>query len=62
MYGPILIAQGEAAHWEHGMAISTWAVPAILAPVARGAAAARERRGAEAAVREAAALCAARAT
>ena len=52
-----LMAQEEAAHWDHGMVIQALAVAVISAALtnaaAREAAAARERREAEAATREA---------
>ena len=55
----VLIAQEEAAHWEHGMAMQASAVAAfsttVTAAAAQEASAVRERREAEAAVREAAA-------
>ena len=61
----VLIVQGDAAHWENGMAIHSSVVAAILAAltaaVAREAAAACERRQAEAAAQEAAAAREARA-
>ena len=55
----VLIAQEEAVHWDHGMAIHPSAVAAIpaalTAAAAREAGAARESGEAEAAAREAAA-------
>ena len=61
----VVIAQEEAAHWEHGMAIHASAVAAISAALtataAQEAAAAPERREAEAALREAAPASEARA-
>ena len=57
--GAVVIAQKEAAHWYHGMAIHSSAVAAIwdalTAAAAGKAAVAPERREAEAAAQEAAA-------
>ena len=62
--GAVPIAQEEAAHCDHGMAIDDSAVAAIsaaLTAAAARAAAARERREAEGAARKADAACEARA-